>query len=153
MLPDRALLTNMLRLSLLPAFAALVSACAKDHNDIFHVKRDVMPKAPFPPELTAEESLLVNSFDNASIASSSYYYTHGLHVAGTNRSMAQWTADRWAENGFDSRLVEYCTNITTFMRGKANLNRCIHQLPAGSEAHDQLRRRDWLRLQFGRGRD
>jgi N-acetylated-alpha-linked acidic dipeptidase len=89
----------------------LVKGCAKEvadvganHNHTPH-RRSV---AHFPPQLTAEESIIVNSFDNASIAASSYYYTHGLHVAGTNKSMAQWTADRWAENGFTSRLIEYC---------------------------------------------
>ncbi|KAF2434032.1 glutamate carboxypeptidase 2 [Tothia fuscella] len=49
--------------------------------------------ASYPPRLTELEAILVNSFDNASIAASSYYYTHGLHVAGTNKSQAQWTAD------------------------------------------------------------
>lgn len=99
----------MASLLLTLASAALVSACARDFHEFSFVKRDAVPLAPFPPELTEEEALLVNSFDTASIDTWSYYYTHGLHVAGTNRSMAQWTADRWAENGFDSRLVEYCT--------------------------------------------
>lgn len=63
--------------------------------------------AVFPPVLTSDEAVLVNSFSNTSISDWSYYYTHGLHVAGTNKSMAQWTADRWAENGFESRLYAY----------------------------------------------
>lgn len=62
----------------------------------------------FPPVLDENESILTNSFDNASIASYSYYYTHGLHVAGTNKSQADWTAERWAENGFSAGVVEYC---------------------------------------------
>lgn len=62
----------------------------------------------FPPVLDANESILAKSFDNTSIATWSYFYTHGLHVAGTNRTMAQWTADRWSENGFTANLVEYC---------------------------------------------
>jgi N-acetylated-alpha-linked acidic dipeptidase len=62
----------------------------------------------FPPVLDENESILANSFSNASIATWSYYYTHGLHVAGTNETMAQWTADRWNENGFTASLAEYC---------------------------------------------
>ncbi|KAJ4368899.1 hypothetical protein N0V83_005981 [Neocucurbitaria cava] len=61
----------------------------------------------FPPELDANEQILVDSFDSTSISTWSYYYTHGAHVAGTNKSMAQWTADKWAEYGFTSRLDEY----------------------------------------------
>ena len=100
----------MARFGSLLAFAALASACAKDRIEVSQrvVKRDAAPLAPFPPQLTEEESILVNSFDSESIRATSYYYTHGLHIAGTNESMAQWTADRWAENGFDSRLIEYC---------------------------------------------
>lgn len=61
----------------------------------------------FPPSLTEHESILTQSFNNNTISDWSYYYTHGLHVAGTNRSMAQWTADRWSEFGVSSHLVSY----------------------------------------------
>ncbi|GAB7360677.1 hypothetical protein MBLNU230_g0556t1 [Neophaeotheca triangularis] len=57
--------------------------------------------------LDENESVLSNAVDPASLNSSSYYYSHGDGVAGRNRSMAQWTADRWSEGGFDSYLVEY----------------------------------------------
>lgn len=57
--------------------------------------------------MTSDEAVLANSFDNNTIETWNYYYTHGAHLAGTNRTMAQWTADRWAENGFQSRLDEY----------------------------------------------
>ncbi|KAF1988278.1 Zn-dependent exopeptidase [Aulographum hederae CBS 113979] len=70
-------------------------------------KRSAKDRAPFPPALDDNESILVNSFDSVSIDQWSYYYTHGAHLAGTNRSMAQWTADRWAENGFTSSVVPY----------------------------------------------
>lgn len=59
-------------------------------------------------ELDANEAILSGSIDNSTIETWSYYYTHGLHLAGTNESMAQWTADRWSEYGFDSSLAEYC---------------------------------------------
>lgn len=62
----------------------------------------------FPPTLDENESILANSFETTDIDTWSYYYTHGLHVAGTNETIAQWTADRWNEFGFTSSLVSYC---------------------------------------------
>ena len=61
----------------------------------------------FPPVLDANEQVLVNSFNATDIDSWSYFYTHGAHLAGTNKTMAQWTADRWSESGFDASLAEY----------------------------------------------
>lgn len=57
--------------------------------------------------LTSEESILIEAISNTSISEWSYYYTHGLHLAGKNLTMAQWTADRWGENGWNSSLVSY----------------------------------------------
>ncbi|PVI05750.1 N-acetylated-alpha-linked acidic dipeptidase-like protein 2 [Periconia macrospinosa] len=71
-----------------------------------HVKRQ-NTNATFPPALDANEQILINSFDNTSISEWSYYYTHGNHIAGLNKTMAQWTADKWTEYGFTSRLDEY----------------------------------------------
>lgn len=62
----------------------------------------------FPPALDANEAILTTAFDNTSIESWSYFYTHGLHWAGTNKSMAQWTVDMWNGNGLDAQLAEYC---------------------------------------------
>ncbi|KAF1997684.1 N-acetylated-alpha-linked acidic dipeptidase-like protein 2 [Amniculicola lignicola CBS 123094] len=86
-----------------------VQACQRERSfpaTHRHVKRQ-SENATFPPELDANEKILVDSFDNTSISTWSYYYTHGGHVAGRNKSMAQWTADRWAEYGFTTRLDEY----------------------------------------------
>lgn len=69
---------------------------------VLRTRQDV----PFPVPSEAE-SLLVNSFDNTSIDSWSYYYTHGYHVAGSNKTMAQWTADKWSSFGIPSSLAEY----------------------------------------------
>lgn len=89
---------------------AIVQACLRERD--FSLTQQALVRRQdivvFPPVLDENESILANSFDNTSIATWSYYYTHGLHIAGTNRTMAQWTADRWAENGFTSELVEYC---------------------------------------------
>lgn len=84
-------------------------ACMRERSFVYHnhdhVKRQ--SNAAFPPVLDANERILIDSFDNSSISTWSYYYTHGNHIAGRNRTMAQWTADRWTEFGFTSRLDEY----------------------------------------------
>jgi N-acetylated-alpha-linked acidic dipeptidase len=61
----------------------------------------------WPPVLTEHETILVNSFDNVSIDAWSYYYGRQNKLAGFGRQAAQWTADRWAENGVVSELKEY----------------------------------------------
>ncbi|KAF2190675.1 N-acetylated-alpha-linked acidic dipeptidase-like protein 2 [Zopfia rhizophila CBS 207.26] len=96
--------------SLLILIAAIgAQACQRERsfrNHHRHAKRQEN-NATIPIVLDANEQTLIDSFDNASISTWSYYYTHGAHVAGQNKSMAQWTADRWAEYGFTSRLDEY----------------------------------------------
>ncbi|KAL8855938.1 MAG: hypothetical protein Q9178_007452 [Gyalolechia marmorata] len=87
-------------------FATLVSACVRDHA--FHRLRSLAKRQSTPlVPLTSDEAILANSFDNNTLSDWNYYYTHGAHLAGTNRTMAQWTADRWSENGFQARLDEY----------------------------------------------
>ncbi|QSS66381.1 N-acetylated-alpha-linked acidic dipeptidase [Histoplasma capsulatum] len=102
---------QLLALSLLAASASVVDACVSDHlmdrsfdlRQLDLAKRSSKP----PPPLTEQESILVNSFDNNTISDWLYYYTHGLHIAGTNKTMAQWTADRWTDFGVPSSLAEY----------------------------------------------
>jgi N-acetylated-alpha-linked acidic dipeptidase len=97
--------------SLLLLAAIGAEACQREFafksDSHLHVKRQDT-NATFPPVLTPNEQILIDSFDNTSISEWSYYYTHGNHIAGLNKSMAQWTADKWAEYGFTSRLDEYC---------------------------------------------
>ncbi|KAF2140554.1 uncharacterized protein K452DRAFT_273177 [Aplosporella prunicola CBS 121167] len=88
------------------------AACQRDHLVSGHRARQhdsqlARRQADFPPVLSDTESILVNSFDNTSINDWSYYYTHGLHLAGKNRTMAQWTADKWSSYGIPSTLAEY----------------------------------------------
>lgn len=94
--------------------AAVVQACARERDFSLSGQPIVRRQdaVAFPPVLDENESILANSFDNTSLATWSYYYTHGLHVAGTNKSMAQYTADRWNENGFTASLAEYCMTDT-----------------------------------------
>lgn len=68
-----------------------------------HKKRSITPRAA----LTEDEAAIINAFDAKAIDDWSYYYTQGLHIAGKNESQAQWTADRWAEAGFTTRLDTY----------------------------------------------
>ncbi|KAK3215000.1 hypothetical protein GRF29_19g1910120 [Pseudopithomyces chartarum] len=92
------------------ALVAPVHACQRELTSTRHprhAKRQTA-NATFPPILDSNEQILVNSFDNTTISTWSYYYgSHSYHLAGTNETIAQWTADRWAENGFTSRLDEY----------------------------------------------
>jgi N-acetylated-alpha-linked acidic dipeptidase len=95
----------------LAAAASIAQACFRELEFSVLEQQPILPRrddVAFPPVLDNHESILVNSFDNTSIATWSYYYTHGYHVAGSNRTMAQWTADRWNENGFTASLTEYC---------------------------------------------
>jgi len=57
--------------------------------------------------LAEQEAIITESISNTTIAQWSYYYTHGRHLAGTNKSMAEWTRDKWIEYGIPSHLVEY----------------------------------------------
>lgn len=80
-------------------------ACQRERH--FHTHQHTKRQASPPPTLSSDETLIISSFDNNSISDWSYYYTHGDHLAGRNRSQAQWTADRWAEAGFETRLDSY----------------------------------------------
>ncbi|KAI2468776.1 glutamate carboxypeptidase [Annulohypoxylon bovei var. microspora] len=67
------------------------------------IKKQDTPLTPLNPE----EATLTDAISNTTISQWSYYYTHGAHLAGKNLSMAEWTADRWRENGWNSSVVSY----------------------------------------------
>lgn len=99
-------------LSFIALSLSLADACPQRHDHWKYLEpHDSIAKrgeaAEFPPVLTEQESILVNSFDSNSVSDWSYYYTHGLHLAGTNKSMVQWTADKWTEFGVPASLVSY----------------------------------------------
>ncbi|KIX00289.1 uncharacterized protein Z518_10428 [Rhinocladiella mackenziei CBS 650.93] len=102
-------------LTLLALSTSSVLACQREHHQLRtfnpHTALLKRQETHFPPVLDPSEAILINSFDNTSIESWSYYYTHGLHLAGTNKSMAQWTADRWNEYGFKAGLASYYTYL------------------------------------------
>ncbi|KAJ4514588.1 hypothetical protein HRR78_005901 [Exophiala dermatitidis] len=102
-------------LCLLAYQASCAAACQREmlHSHIFnpHEALSKREEAVFPPVLDQNEAILTNSIDNASIATWSYYYTHGYHVAGSNQTMAQWTADRWDDFGLSAGLASYSDKL------------------------------------------
>lgn len=97
-------------LSILAALTAGASACQREFNLVArHTHRQPLTKRNdnWPPVLNDQETLLVNAFDNVSIDEWSNYYGHQNKLAGYGKEAAQWTADRWNENGFESHLNEY----------------------------------------------
>ncbi|KAI0416968.1 N-acetylated-alpha-linked acidic dipeptidase-like protein 2 [Xylaria grammica] len=99
------MLWNIRTQLLCAALATLCQACLHEHHFQASglVKRQATPLLPLSPE----EKILVDSVSNVSISEWSYYYTHGYHVAGKNMSMAEWTADRLRENGWNASVVSY----------------------------------------------
>ena len=98
---------------------ALAYACQRDWDALhrrahFHAHSNHAKRAAveYPPTLTEFESILVNSFDNKSISDWSYYYTHGDHLGSHNKTMAEWTAQKWRDAGFDAHLAEYPIYVT-----------------------------------------
>ncbi|KAF2654298.1 Zn-dependent exopeptidase [Lophiostoma macrostomum CBS 122681] len=102
------------------SLSALVYACQRDWDTLYrrihqhraqskHAKR---AEVEYPPALAEIESILVNSFDNKSISDWSYYYTHGDHLGGHNKTMAEWTAQKWRDAGIDAHLAEYPIWVT-----------------------------------------
>ncbi|KAH7024884.1 uncharacterized protein B0I36DRAFT_416718 [Microdochium trichocladiopsis] len=86
------------------------SACQRDFNVAArHTHRQALSKRndEWPPVLDDQETLLVNAFDNVTIDEWSHYYGYQNKLAGYGREAAQWTADRWSENGVDAHLSEY----------------------------------------------
>lgn len=111
----------MLRiLSSLVLLGALAYACQRDwdalhrrmHQHRAHNRHAKRAEVEYPPTLTETESILVNSFDNKSISDWSYYYTHGDHLGSHNKTMAEWTAQKWRDAGFDAWLEEFPIWVT-----------------------------------------
>ncbi|KAI1174899.1 N-acetylated-alpha-linked acidic dipeptidase-like protein 2 [Nemania sp. FL0916] len=86
--------------------AALCQACVHEHhfkNAGLSKRQEATPLAPLSPE----EQILVDSVSNVTISEWSYYYTHGYHVAGKNMTMAEWTADRFRDGGWNASVIPY----------------------------------------------
>ncbi|RYN56630.1 putative glutamate carboxypeptidase [Alternaria tenuissima] len=84
----------------------------------------------FPPVRNKNEDILHESFLASSIDDWSSYYTHGDHVAGRNRSMAEVTAKEWTKNGVPVSLVEYEVFLSYPKEQKLVLrsrNRTLHE--------------------------
>jgi N-acetylated-alpha-linked acidic dipeptidase len=95
------------------SFAQLAAACQRELRNLdldqHPANFPFVPRqaAPFPPAWSEHEKLLHTSFSTASIDTWSSYYTHGDHIAGRNKSMAEETAKKWTANGVPASLVEY----------------------------------------------
>lgn len=75
-------------------------------SSVLHDSRDEsLPSGGM--SLAQKEQIIIGSFSNVSTSQWSYYYTHGAHLAGKNYSQAEWTRDRWSENGIPSSIVSY----------------------------------------------
>lgn len=57
--------------------------------------------------LAQKETMIMGALSTVDIAQWSYYYTHGLHLAGTNLSQAAWTRDKFVEAGIPSTIIPY----------------------------------------------
>lgn len=77
------------------------------HQHQAHNKHAKRAEVEYPPALTETETILVNSFDSKSLSDWSYYYTHGDHLGSHNKSMAEWTAQKWKDAGLNAWLAEY----------------------------------------------
>lgn len=98
------------QLFLAAALTASATACQHDFNAVkrhTHRQRVVKRNDNWPPVLDEHETILVNSFDNVSIDGWSEYYGSTNKLAGYGKEAAEWTAERWNENGFESHLNEY----------------------------------------------
>lgn len=78
---------------------------------------------PFPPVWTKNEAILHRAFDSVELETWASYYTHGDHIAGRNKSMAEETAKKWNANGVPSSLVEYEVYLNYPESQKLVLNR------------------------------
>jgi N-acetylated-alpha-linked acidic dipeptidase len=101
-------------LPLLAGFPVPILACEREfRGDHFqfefsgHIQNIEARAERFPPEWTKEEEILHTSFSATELETWASYYTHGDHIAGRNKSMADETARKWSENGVPSSVVEY----------------------------------------------
>lgn len=137
-MPSRAALSALL----LSSFAAVGLTLVREHVPrssgraqyyAQHAHQKRQETVAFPPVLNENEQVLIDSFNSTAIETYNYYYTHGNHLGGLNRSMAEWTAERWAENGFDTYLATYSKLRRSYHFGKDAMlitSRRLPQLPS-----------------------
>lgn len=75
------------------------------------LRRDLARLRHFQMSLPDLERALFRVPDPNSIREWSNYYTSGVHLAGTNLSQAQWTADKFTEYGIKTEIVPYYTYL------------------------------------------
>ncbi|KAK0667953.1 putative glutamate carboxypeptidase 2 [Cercophora samala] len=107
------------------SFSSLASACLREFNaEHIHTHRKpiLRRQAAWPPVLTEQETILSNSFDANSIDDWAEYYGNQVKLAGLGREAAEWTRERWAENGFTSALKEYHVYLSYPVRQSLAVN-------------------------------
>jgi N-acetylated-alpha-linked acidic dipeptidase len=75
------------------------------------------------------QEILLTSPDPDRISNSSYYYTHGSHLAGQNYSQALWTKEKWEDYGLKSDIVTYETLINYPLDHRL----ALYQKPSGAD--------------------
>lgn len=81
------------------------SLASPSFSSLRHYSRD--QSVPSGLSLAEKEQIIIGSFSNVSISEWSFYYTNGPHLGGKNYSQAEWTRDKWSENGVPSSIVSY----------------------------------------------
>jgi N-acetylated-alpha-linked acidic dipeptidase len=121
-------------------WAALDRRIQHQHNT--HNRHSKRADVAYPPSLTEVESILVNSFDNKSISDWSYYYTHGDHLGSHNKTMAEWTQQKWQDAGFDARIEEFPIWVTYPEHSSLTLHRPDGSKHAANLVEDVLQEDD-----------
>ncbi|KAK9244047.1 hypothetical protein V1506DRAFT_542545 [Lipomyces tetrasporus] len=75
------------------------------------LRRDLARLRHFQISLSDLERTLFQVPETAKVREWSHYYTSGAHLAGTNYSQVQWTADKFKEYGFQAEIVPYDTYL------------------------------------------
>ncbi|KAI2636053.1 N-acetylated-alpha-linked acidic dipeptidase-like protein 2 [Xylaria nigripes] len=99
------MLWNLHMQLLFALLATLCQACVRERH--FQPSGLIKRQSTHLSPLSPEEKVLVDSISNVTLSEWSYYYTHGNHLAGKNLTMAQWTADKFKENGWKSSIATY----------------------------------------------
>ncbi|KAK9327965.1 hypothetical protein V1520DRAFT_347381 [Lipomyces starkeyi] len=75
------------------------------------LRRDLARLRHFQVSLSDLERTLFGVPETSKVREWSHYYTSGAHLAGTNYSQVQWTADKFKEYGFTAEIVSYETYL------------------------------------------
>ncbi|KAK9456840.1 hypothetical protein V1511DRAFT_495453 [Dipodascopsis uninucleata] len=75
------------------------------------LRRDLARLRHFKISTADVERMFIATPEPEQIREWSHYYTSGAHLAGQNRSQAEWTAQKFREYGFKTEIAEYHTYL------------------------------------------